>query len=343
VHSSSLRPRDPKVARRTLTALMVAGASALGARALIEPVATDAAARWTLGVGLVVVAGLLQLPPAWLDRLQLWSAVPLLGVLGWCGLALLTEDMSPGTHAFLSLPVIYAAAQLRARVAVVVTVSAILAEAAVFAGLQEPVDAAVDAAFTSIALVVVAWLLIRLVARQERLVAELEKLAAVDPLTGLVSRRVLVDALASAVSAGATDDGTALLLVDVDSFKTINDVYGHPVGDQALVHLASVLSSSVRSADAVLSRIGGDELAVLLPGCSTEAAVRRAEDLLTAVRTMPLRLPDGSELPMSVSIGVAHAPRHAVELESLYTVADEALYSAKRAGRDRFAVAEPVV
>jgi len=82
----------------------------------------------------------------------------------------------------------------------------------------------------------------------------LERQAAVDSLTGLVTRRVLDDALASALSASASDRGTALVLVDVDRFESINDGHGHPVGDDALVHLARVLTGTVRAGDAVVSR-----------------------------------------------------------------------------------------
>jgi len=127
--------------------------------------------------------------------------------------------------------------------------------------------------------------------------------------------------------------------VDVDQFKSINDAHGHPVGDDALVHLAGVLTTAVRSSDTVISRLGGDELAILLPGCSADVAARRAADLVEAVRRAPLPLPDGRLLPVSVSVGVAHAPEHARELRELYSAADAALYRAKLGGRDRHAVA----
>ncbi len=100
-----------------------------------------------------------------------------------------------------------------------------------------------------------------------------------------------------------------------------------------------MLRRHVRSRDAVVGRLGGDELAVLLPGCSAATAAERAEQLVTAVRATPLQLADGTLLTLSVSVGVAHAPRHATELRALYAAADGALYEAKRAGRDRAVLA----
>ena len=129
------------------------------------------------------------------------------------------------------------------------------------------------------------------------------------------------------------------MLVDVDTFKSINDRHGHPVGDDALVHLAGVLRRHVRSQDAVLGRLGGDELAVLLPGCSPATAAERAEQLVTAVRATPLQLADGTLLGLSVSGGIVHAPQHATDLRTLHAAADGALYEAKRAGRDRAVLA----
>jgi diguanylate cyclase (GGDEF)-like protein len=133
--------------------------------------------------------------------------------------------------------------------------------------------------------------------------------------------------------------GTALVLIDLDSFKSINDNHGHPVGDDVLVHLATVLRSRVRAEDAVLSRLGGDELAVLMPGCRKDVAVHRAKDLLEAARSAPMTLAEGTLLTLSISVGVGHLPQHSNDRRGLYTAADNALYDAKRAGRDRVSVA----
>jgi diguanylate cyclase (GGDEF)-like protein len=168
------------------------------------------------------------------------------------------------------------------------------------------------------------------------LVVELQHVAAIDPLTGLVTRRVLDQAAAAALSGSVRNQGTALVLIDVDHFKRINDTYGHPVGDATLVHLANVLTSSTRP-DSLICRMGGDEIAVLLPGCSHEAAVSRTRQMLDALRASPFQLADGTLLSVSVSAGVAQVPANASSLHGLYAAADAALYQAKGAGRGRLA------
>jgi diguanylate cyclase (GGDEF)-like protein len=341
---AALQPRDPQVASRTAAAFLLVGALAVAVQAVVGPRPDDHAGvvEWVVVVVLVLFAGLLRrLPAQSLSRLGVWAVAPVVGVLAVSGLNLLTADSSSGAQAFLTLPVLYAACQLLAPVAAAVTGLALVTEATVLFSLERPAVAAIDLMFIGALLVLTTVLLVRAGDRQARLVATLEQQAAVDALTGLVTRRVLDNALSSALSAGATSEGTALILIDVDAFKSINDAHGHPVGDEALVHLAGVLSASVRATDAVVSRIGGDELAVVLPGCSIDVAVRRAEELVAVVRASPMRLGDGTGLAMSISVGVAHAPGHAAELRHLYVAADAALYEAKRAGRNRVSVAAP--
>lgn len=102
----------------------------------------------------------------------------------------------------------------------------------------------------------------------------------------------------------------------------------------ALRHVASMLAATVRGSD-VVARLGGDELALMMNGCSPDAAERRARQIHRAVRSAPLELPDGRRIPLTVSVGVAHAAGHAGDVDSLYSTADGALYEAKRAGRER--------
>ena len=184
------------------------------------------------------------------------------------------------------------------------------------------------------AIVTTAALLTAAGERQEKLVALLERQAAIDPLTGLVTRRVLDDAAQAAMSGAASEGGTALILIDVDHFKRINDTYGHPGGDAVLVQLADVLVACSRSTD-VVSRLGGDEIALLLPGCSAATLVDRAEEVLAQIRGHRFAVGDGRFVAVSISGGLAHAPSDAADLRSLYAAADHALYRAKHLGRDQ--------
>jgi diguanylate cyclase (GGDEF)-like protein len=243
------------------------------------------------------------------------------------------------SHALLTFPIVWAASQMRAPVAVGITAVAVVVDAGTLLLLEPVALALVHWIYVAPVFIVVAVVLVQAMNRQDELIAALQKQAAVDPLTGLVTRRVLDEALDHTLVTAPRSEGSALLLVDVDKFKHINDSHGHPVGDDVLVHLAAILTAQVRSGDAVLSRLGGDELAVLLPGCSVEIAARRAQRLVDAVRATPLLLTDGTLLALSVSVGVGHTPSHATGANGLYAATDAALYQAKQAGRDRAAVA----
>ena len=313
--------------------------------AVVSTFGANAATALTVGVTwgtvafLVAVAlGLRSTDPGRLDRAGVFPAVGVVGVLLASGINLLTEDASVGAQAFLSFPVLWAASHLRRTAVVLVTAVAVAGNAVVVPQLLPWEVAASDVLLTAMVLAVAALMLERSGTVQERLVRALEQQATVDTLTGLVNRRVLDDALTGALT-GPADDGTALLLLDVDSFKQINDVHGHPVGDDALVHLAGIVRRQIRAGDAVLSRLGGDELAVLLPGCTAEVAVDRAGSVLATVLSTPLTLPDGSLLAMSVSVGVAHCRDGALDRRAFYAAADQALYRAKRGGRGRVEVA----
>ena len=340
-----LRSRDAVAAARTASWVMSAAALVVAGFALFDPLTvtpTQQVGSWVVVVLLAVgVAACRSTDPHRLDRAGVLLVVPALGVLAVSGLNLLTADTSAAAQSFLVLPTLWAAVQLRTAGAWTVALVAIGCNAGVVFRLEDPGPAVTDAVFVGCVLTVSTLLLSHAGDRTERLLAALRDQAAIDPLTGLVTRRVLDEAMAAALTATSVGTGTALVLVDVDSFKSVNDVHGHPVGDDALRHLALVLRDAVRHGDAVVSRMGGDELAVLLPGCTPDVAERRAADLVAAVRATPLPLPDGTLLPLTVSVGVAHAPRDAADLRPLYAAADGALYRAKRSGRDQMAVAGP--
>jgi diguanylate cyclase (GGDEF)-like protein len=269
-----------------------------------------------------------------------WTVSPLLAIAAIGVVDLLTQDSSVAAQIFFVFPALYGASQLRVSGSIVMTAASLVAEIVVV-GVQLPGrEALVDTGYVAAALITTAVLLTTSTERQARLVAKLEQMAAIDPLTGLVTRRVLDKAATSALSGANSDEGTSLILLDVDNFKTINDEYGHPAGDQVLVELADLIVRGTRSAD-VVCRLGGDEIAVLLPACSRDVASRRAEGLLAEVRAHSFTIDEAlrAELSVSISLGLAHAPSDAFDLRTLYTAADTALYQAKRSGRGRVMVA----
>lgn len=337
--SAALRAREPRTAARSAAVILAVCAVVLAGLTIVQESAAGLlvnAVSWTV-IALVAAGGVAcaALAPERLDRTGAFVLVGLVGVALICLLNLLTRDPSAAAQAFLAFPVLWAASHLRKGAVAIVTGAAVGADA-VTVFLLEPVEkAAIDFTFFGAVLVVMGGMLLRAGLVQDRLVGALKEQARVDALTGLVNRRVFEEALRSSSSA----DGVAVVLIDVDAFKSINDAHGHPVGDQVLVHLAGVLREHVRADDAVLSRLGGDELAVLVPNCPPEVAARRAQELLDAVRAEPLVLADGSLLALSISVGVAHAAGSDEDAIGLYSAADAALYEAKRAGRGRVAVA----
>jgi diguanylate cyclase (GGDEF)-like protein len=129
----------------------------------------------------------------------------------------------------------------------------------------------------------------------------------------------------------------ALLLLDLDNFKQINDQRGHPVGDQVLANVGAVLRSVLRARD-FAGRNGGEEFAVLLPDTEIPAALEIAERIRAAVAGISL---PGSDVSVTTSVGVVGFPDHATTLDRLEWLADAALYLAKRQGRNRVELADP--
>lgn len=171
--------------------------------------------------------------------------------------------------------------------------------------------------------------------------AELERLATRDPLTGLANRPQLQTVLKKLQEqpAGGVELQGSLLLVDLDHFKSLNDKYGHPFGDEVLANVASHLNSTGHPG-ATAARIGGDELAVFLPHATRTQAQDVGQGILEKVRATVLET-NIEPVSYTVSIGAAHWPSCQLGHTSLYSAADVALYSAKRAGRDRFCFLDP--
>lgn len=174
---------------------------------------------------------------------------------------------------------------------------------------------------------------------EDRQTEQLRFLARHDPLTGLYNRREFDQRMGEALArAQRYGHQPCLLFIDLDSFKQINDVYGHAVGDEVLRAVAGVLAEQTRRTDAS-GRIGGDEFAVLLEdGGEAKSAERHALRLLARIRASE----DQQLAPVAVraSIGLAIHPRHGADAEALMRSADAAMYRAKRAGGDRVVLSD---
>ena len=162
--------------------------------------------------------------------------------------------------------------------------------------------------------------------------AEADRLGRLDPLTGVANRRVLPELMDRRLAAG--DEALGVLLLDIDRFKQINDAYGHTAGDAVLVEIARRIRATVRRSDAV-ARIGGEEFLVLLHGMSDGPVLRRVgEAVRLAVAAAPIDI-GPSEIDVTVSLGAAISGATRLAREPLLGAADQALYAAKRRGRDR--------
>jgi two-component system cell cycle response regulator len=174
---------------------------------------------------------------------------------------------------------------------------------------------------------------------QDRLRADLGtalEMALTDPLTGLYNQRYLLRHLRGMLG-HSRPQALALLMIDVDHFKAVNDDYGHAVGDQALCQLATLLRANTRVFDSV-ARYGGEEFVVVLPGTGREDALLAAERLRRAVEAMQFEPEPGRRRRLTVSVGIACAS-DGMSPEVLMHAADQALYQAKREGRNRVSVA----
>lgn len=164
------------------------------------------------------------------------------------------------------------------------------------------------------------------------------RLAMRDPLTGLYNRRFAAPQLAS-VAVRAREEGApfAVMVMDLDRFKLVNDLHGHAAGDQVLVEVARRLIANLRDTD-VLARIGGEEFLAILPRSCMTTARRVAERLCQVMEDQPIRLASGEELQVTVSIGVAvagEAGETSYSVEGLVEQADLALLESKGAGRNQ--------
>ncbi len=179
----------------------------------------------------------------------------------------------------------------------------------------------------------------RLVIELEKRVGELEdarqrlaRLAERDGLTGLYNHRVVHSRLEGLLKE-RPEAAISVIMMDMDGFKKLNDTYGHPVGDQALRHLADTLRT-VCGGSGIIGRCGGDEFMIILPDALAEDAARFAESARERLIAFPFRNPEGMAIPLRLCFGIADTARAAGGCHTLISAADSALYEGKRGGGD---------
>jgi diguanylate cyclase (GGDEF)-like protein len=178
---------------------------------------------------------------------------------------------------------------------------------------------------------------------------EAKRLSHTDPLTGLYNYRHLKELLRREVHRAARfGHSLAVVVMDLDRFKEVNDTYGHAAGDTVLVEFARRIGVEIRGVD-VAFRYGGEEFVLLLPETDALGGITLAQRLGASVREVPMAVPGGHAsgtsdvvpVPVTVSIGVAVYPEHGTSGARVLEAADDALYAAKAAGRDTFRLASP--
>ncbi len=161
-----------------------------------------------------------------------------------------------------------------------------------------------------------------------------EERSEIDPLTGVLNRSAFVMQMEQALQASKPEEMHALLMLDIDDFKNVNDTYGHAAGDQVLVELTNRISSILRRSDLV-GRVGGDEFLVFIKGIpNQEIAARKAKQICTLNVCV-----SGTDSPVTVSIGIAVVPHNGTDFDALYKNADDALYKEKKLGKNGYCIA----
>lgn len=289
---------------------------------------------WTgvqLGVlGLTALLSLLAIDPSWIAARivvvsALWSALYLwVAIDVWRHVRTTLDQRWSWLHA---MPMLVAAVLLGVR-----ALRALQAPESVVYEVERNTVLSVGSSLTGlVAALVLQMMLVSLLV--SRLVGRLARLSRHDPLTGLLNRRATDEVLQQEERRARRLAGRlAVLMVDIDHFKRLNDEHGHAVGDRALQHLAVVMASQLRDVDH-LARWGGEEFLAVLPDTAGADAVLLAQRLCERVRGVPL-VHEGRALAFTASVGVAEWQGHDDSLGALLQRADAALYRAKREGRD---------
>ena len=329
--------RDRHGASRSVAYLMLSGAPfVLVTGAVLTPHRPLPALIAVIVTGIVLaVAGWGCFAHPQVMPTSFWLLAPFVSSVVITGMNLVTEDASTGAQLFFLWPVLYAASFLSRRVIYINLAVVFGSEAFVVFLLQDAGHALGDFASMMLAMSMTAIIVVSLRNRADQLLRVLETQALADSLTGLANRRSFDDALERAGHWAYRNDGRlALVTVDVDYFKRINDTWGHAVGDRALQAVAAAMTSVATLDQDLVARLGGDEFVMLLRR-DRAGALRSAEELRAAVAAIDV-LPGG---PPGVSIGVAVLPDDAATVEALVAASDMALYDAKTSGRGRVAMA----
>jgi len=168
----------------------------------------------------------------------------------------------------------------------------------------------------------------------------LEESSVTDPLTSAKNRRGFTPLLEQEIRISKrSGQALAVLMLDIDHFKVVNDTYGHPTGDLVIVNLSESCFSIARNID-VVARLGGEEFAVMLNGCNQEQAVEVAERIRQRIEAQTITSLDGQNFNYTVSIGVAELNSTITNQKQLLSLADKALYQAKETGRNKVMVEE---
>ena len=177
------------------------------------------------------------------------------------------------------------------------------------------------------------------VTERNRILDKINRLARHDVLTGLANRGVFVEALETAIaSTRRTGQGFAVLYMDLDHFKDVNDTLGHPMGDLLLQSVAQRLKAAVRETDTV-ARFGGDEFALILPDTGSPGARAVAERIRERIARHRFLAGDGLDIHLTASVGVATLPDVAIAADELVQAADAAMYRVKDRGKNGIQVA----
>jgi two-component system cell cycle response regulator len=169
----------------------------------------------------------------------------------------------------------------------------------------------------------------------------LSELIQADPLTGLVNRRTIFERLEALLARLAEDRGdAAVLLIDLDNFRSVNDRYGHPVGDVVLQSVGAALRAALRPGDEV-ARLGGEEFMIVLPRTDAASAMSVAWRLHECLQDLPERADGGRSISVTASIGVASTRGRPTGVDALYRATEEALLRAKDGGGNRCELASP--